>query len=325
MTVPKASIHPNGKREQFIELHSPVGSVISGFILANAMCLRCGKLPIPRMQTGAIDAPICLCPKATQYPMVQPDMGKGKNVIICGSGPSLPAVRHLLTVHPEADVWAANDALMWMSRRGLRVTHGIGIDQSPDLYTTCWTEPPAVQYLIASSVDYRLIAHLVAHGHRERITLFHSFIGFEGEAELYPLLYPPSPMVGSGLNVVNRSLPLADFMGYQTMYLVGADCALGRGDILHAGETGKETGIVLRGLIDGKSWATKPDMLWSACDLVRQKRMLGDRLQFIGKTLPAALEGKDDAFLDRCIKWAMPGPPEENLDEVPKEFKPILT
>ena len=312
--------HPNGKPKQFIELTSPVGHKIfieltspvghkiAGFVLANSLCQVCHGLPIPRRDHGPTTLPVCGCDIPTQYPVVQADTAKGKDLILCGSGPSLPKVKNLLKVHPEVDVWGCNDALMWLTRRGLKVTHGVGIDQSPDLYTTCWTAPPPVQYLIASSASHQLFAHLIRYGHRHRITLFHSFIGFEGEEGLYRLLYQPAPMVGSGLNVVNRSIPLAVFLGYQTIYLVGADCALGHRDRMHAGETAAETGIILRGKIDGQRWATKPDMLASACDLVRQKREMGERLQFIGDTLPRALQDKDDAVLDRCISWRAPTP-----------------
>ena len=300
--------HPSGKPKQFIELTSPVGHKISGFVLANSLCQVCHGMPIPRTDHGPTKLPVCGCEVPTQYPVVLADSAKGKDLILCGSGPSLPKVKPLLAVHPEADVWGCNDALMWLTKRGLKVTHGVGIDQSPDLYMTCWTAPPAVRYLLASSASHQLFAHLIRYGHRDRITLFHSFIGFEGEEELYRLLYPPAPMVGSGLNVVNRSIPLAVFMGYQTIYLVGADCALGRRDTMHAGETTAETGIILRGKVGGRRWATKPDMLASACDLVRQKREMGERLQFVGDTLPKALQDKDDAFLDRCISWHQPTP-----------------
>lgn len=300
--------HPNGKPKQFIELTSPVGHKIAGFVLANSLCQLCHGMPIPRKDNGPTTLPVCDCELPMQYPVVEPDTAKGKDLILCGSGPSLPKVKNLLRVHPDADVWGCNDALMWLTRRGLRVTHGVGIDQSPDLYTTCWTPPPSVTYLVASSASHQLLAHLLRYGHRDRIILFHSFIGFEGEEELYRLLYRPAPMVGCGLNVVNRSIALAVFLGYRTIYLVGADCALGRRDTLHTGETTADTGIILRGKIDGRRWATKPDLLSSACDLVRQKREMGDRLQFIGDTLPQALKDKDDAFLDRCISWRQPSP-----------------
>jgi len=294
--------HANGRPVQVITLTSPVGDRIAGYVLANSLCQGCHGLPLPREDAGPTALPVCQCPEPGTLPVVG-QTGAGRDLILCGSGPSLPLVKNLLAVHPEADVWGCNDALMWLTARGLRVTHGVGIDQSPDLYTSCWTAPPAVTYLLATSVDHRLVGHLIQHGHRERIAFFHSFCGFAGEEELYRLLYPPVPMVGSGLNVVNRSVPLADWMGYRTIYVVGADCALGKGDAFHVGETAAETGIILRGTIGGRKWATKPDMLLSACDLVRQKRELGDRLQFIGRTLPAALEGKDDAYLDRCIRW----------------------
>ena len=264
-------------------------------------------MPIPRRDGGPTRLPVCGCDLPTQYPVVQADSAKGKDLILCGSGPSLPKVKNLLKVHPAADVWGCNDALMWLTRRRLKVTHGVGIDQSTDLYTTCWTEPPAVTYLLASSASHQLFAHLIRWRHRDRICIFHSFVGFEGEEELYKLLYAPAPLVGSGLNVVNRSIPLAIFMGYETIYVVGADCALGKNDSFHVGETTPETGIILRGKVNGKRWATKPDMLASACDLVRQKWDMGERLQLMGDTLPNALVDKDEAFLIRCASWGGPG------------------
>jgi len=275
--------------------------------LANSLCQVCHGMPIPRRDGGPTRLPVCGCEVPTQYPVVQADSAKGKDLILCGSGPSLPKVKNLLKVHPAADVWGCNDALMWLTRRGLKVTHGVGIDQSPDLYTTCWTEPPAVTYLLASSASHQLFAHLIRWRHRDRIRIFHSFVGFEGEEELYKLLYAPAPLVGSGLNVVNRSIPLAIFMGYETIYVIGADCALGKNDSFHVGETTPETGIILRGKVNGKRWATKPDMLASACDLVRQKWDRGERLQLMGDTLPNALVDKDEAFLIRCASWGGPG------------------
>jgi hypothetical protein len=176
-----------------------------------------------------------------------------------------------------------------------------------------------VSYILATSVSHRLITHLTEHGRLKRIQFFHSFVGIEGEYELYTMLYPLTALIGQGLNVVNRAIGLAEWMGYDTIHLAGVDCALGPGDIFHVGETHPETGVILRGKFDGREYATKPDMLVSAIDIVMQKRRLGNRLQLIGDTLPKALQHKDDAFLDRCITWK---PPEE---EIPASAKGLTT
>ncbi|MHC4867903.1 MAG: hypothetical protein ACYTEX_27855, partial [Planctomycetota bacterium] len=133
----------------------------------------------------------------------------------------------------------------------------------------------------------------------------HSHIGFNNEQSLYALLYPPTALSGEGLNVVNRAIGVAEFLGYDPVYVAGADCAFG-------GTPGKDTfhvhgdaveGIILDGEVNGKRWRTKPDMLVSAISLARTKQRMKGRLRLLGNTLPNALKDKDQEFWDRCIKW----------------------
>lgn len=142
---------------------------------------------------------------------------------------------------------------------------------------------------------------------------------------LYASLYPPTARVGSGLNSVTRAIDLAYFAGAARVIVLGADCAIrvrqprpaeailgtpahrrwleehtqmhaDGGSALASGATA----TVFEGVIDGRYWLTKPDMAVTAVWLERWRRNVGrKRLTLIGDTLPNALQGKDDAFLDR--------------------------
>lgn len=304
-------------QNQRIQLVSPVMTNIPGYILDNSRCTACrgiqttassdrravqAMLDMLKGMAGAttVNLTACGCDKPTLTPVVTKDMYKGKTVCICGSGPSLRRSARRIKRGEFDHVWGCNDALIWLHANGYNVTHGVGIDQSPDLYTHCWADPPDVPYLLATSVDPKLCDHLRAHG--RKFTYFHSFIGFADEYHLYSLLYPFTVIAGEGLNVVNRAIGVAEFMGYDKVYVAGADCAFGPGDTFHV-HGDKVEGIVLRGSFDGRNWATKPDMLVSAISLVETQRRMGSRLQMLGNVLPKALRHKDRDFLDRCIRW----------------------
>lgn len=226
--------------------------------------------------------------------MAQKNGGKGKKLVLCGAGPSLGEHwEHYLGTGgisrmPKTEVWATNSALTWLWERGAYVTHGFGIDQTEGLLNE-WRNAPPVHYVLASSVDPRTAKHLVALG--RPITWFHNFVGSKTEGDLYrgqdpvtkkPLAgnsWPTTVMVGDGLNSVNRALCLAQFMGFDHVTVLGADCALGHGDVMHVNGDGPEahgaTSVIMvnrritgeNNLIDGRLWHTKPDMLFSAKSL----------------------------------------------------------
>jgi len=142
---------------------------------------------------------------------------------------------------------------------------------------------------------------------------------------LYMGLYPGTVRCGSGLNSVTRAIDLALYVGAERVVVLGADCAIQMtaprpsgayrgslaerrwlkdhtvmhadgGDALASGATA----TTLEGVIDGRVWLTKPDMIISAVWMEKWRRSLGrKKLTFIGDTLPNALQGKDDAFLAR--------------------------
>lgn len=301
--------HESGRPKQYIQLTNPVVERIPGFAFANAVCRICGKVPLPRKdRSKPIDGPVCQCKEPKQLPVVRPDLRTAENVMICGSGPSLRKSAKMIRKHPEADVWGCNEALTWLVKKGYRVTHGLCIDQSPDHYEYAWVPPPDVTYYLATTVDWRLVEFLEKHGFLDQIYLWHSYNGFDGEYALYNLLYPETALCGNGLNVCNRSIALAEYMGYETIWLLGTDCALGSRDTFHVyGDKEDPKSVILRGTIDGRRWSSKPDMLYSALDIVQQKRRLGTRLRLVGDTLPKALQHKDDAFLERLIRWVAAG------------------
>ena len=315
------------KQDQHIQLVSPVMDHIPGFVMDNSACLDCGKLPL-RVPDGDKDKAqkvlnalakrnhswvadgfieICRCEKANRPPLVRQNQYKGKTVCICGSGPTLKKSARKIRRGEYDHVWGCNDALMWLTQNGYPCTHGVGIDQTEALREECWVPPPDVPYILATSVDSKLTKHLRDHG-RNDITFFHSFIGFELEQTLYGMLYDETALSGEGLNVVNRAIGAAAYMGYDTIYVAGADCAFGGSNdqkTFHV-QGDKVEGLVLSGPVDGKMWHTKPDMLMSAKSLVKTKREMGSRLQLLGNTLPVALQHKSDEFLDRCIRFATP-------------------
>jgi len=327
-------------QNQRIQLVSPVMSHIPGYILDNSRCTKCrgiqtkassdpkivqNMLDMLKEQAGdtAVNLTACTCEVPTLTPLVKQNQYKGKTVCICGSGPSLKRSARRIRRGEFDHVWGCNDALRWLTDNGYKCTHGLGIDQSSDLYTgneneKCWVDPPDVPYLLATSVDPKLCDHLRAHG--REFTHFHSFIGFDGEYDLYALLYDYTLISGEGLNCVNRAVGVAEFMGYDKVYVAGMDCAfkrLGWREIdgvkvpnygFHVQGDPVE-GIVLQlnpeflSEVGGRHWATKPDMLISAISMVATQRRMGSKLELLGDVLPKALRHKDQEFLDRCIKW----------------------
>jgi len=143
---------------------------------------------------------------------------------------------------------------------------------------------------------------------------------------MYWLLYEPTVRLGAGLNSVTRAIDLARFMGAAKITVLGADCAirfrtprppeatlgspahlkwLKEETVFHANGdnaiASNSSSMTLTGVIDGRIWETKPDMIISAIWLVKMARVI-PYLELVGDTLPNALMDKDDAFLERLPK-----------------------
>ena len=233
--------------------------------------------------------------------MAAPDRFKGQTLALCGAGPSL--------VVPTGydHVFACNSALPYLTRLGAGVTAGCGIDQTPGLLTE-WLDPPDVPYFVASSCDPALVRHLIGYG--RQVVFFHSCVGIEDEFEFYCDTWPPTFMVGTGHTVVSRILALAQWMGFAKIDVYGADCAFTNGDVCYAdGSTATEAygkPLMMEGVIDGRTWRTRPDMLMAAVELARIARD-DDSVTLVGDTLPNALQGKDEKFLESVCRRLAPG------------------
>ena len=193
--------------------------------------------------------------------VVEENMARGKSLAICGAGPSLADTAREYC--PKADhVWGCNSALLWLHDHGHKPTHGFTVDQTPQMCEE-WHRAPDVEYLVASTIHPHLTMWLTNKGRGLR--WFHNYVGIrerpvsygvcrdcgdvienetpivEGdtckhadverqtmayEDWMYLSLYPPTCRAGSGLNSVTRAIDIARFMGYETISVLGADCAL---------------------------------------------------------------------------------------------------
>jgi hypothetical protein len=266
------------------------GEDIAGHICGNARC---------RNDDCGIVMP-CKCDPPNRVPMVQMNQYKGLTLVIAGAGPSLSKAYKQIK---KADhVWGCNSATNWLVDQKWKCTHGIAIDASPRMFGEVWIEPHPMEYLLATTVNPLLTDHILAHDHS--VEFFHSARSTLNEELLCNVLYPDAPICKSGLNVANRAIELAVWMGYRKIYMAGCDNAMTESGIMYTDGRGPHAmDAIIDGTIDGRKWKTKPDMLLSACSMAQAKWSLGSRLEFIGNVLPATLARKDQAFMDRCILW----------------------
>lgn len=266
--------------KQPVELHCAVQSKLRDFIVENA--------------------------RTEPMRVLEQNSQAGRKLAICGAGPSL--AKH--EIEGVDDVWACNSALTFLVSRGTPVTAAIGIDQSP-LMLREWLSAPDVPYFLASSVDPELVRYLLERG--REVSFFHSLVGVEDEYNLYKKLWPSTALVVRGFMVTSRVIGLASWLGYERIDIYGCDCAFGPDDQAHAnGDTVQESYInpaVSFGVIDGREWRTRLDMLIGAVDLVRTVRNSHGRIRLIGDTLPVALLGKSEEFLDQVAVYLKPGQP----------------
>lgn len=263
------------------------------------------RSPVQGKMRGYIDENL----KTRPLGVVLPDSYKGQTLALCGAGPSLRGVEFNGADH----IFACNSALPYLVSRGVKVSAGVGIDQTPGLLEE-WKYPPNVPYYVASSCDPALIKHLQAHD--RQCFFFHNFVGLANEKgesdeyDYYCATWPTTYMVAQGYTVVSRFIGVAQWMGFEQIDIYGADHAFGPNDETHAnGELATKAYInplIMEGEIDGRMWRTRPDMLLAAVELVRRVRDSDGRIRLIGDTLPNALLDKDDAFLDQVCRTLAP-------------------
>ena len=258
-----------------IELHSPVMDKLAGYVDTNRQYCEA----------------VC---RAGEF--------AGQTLALCGAGPSLSQHK----IEGATQIWACNSALPYLLERGVNVTAGVAIDQTPALLAE-WKSRPDVQYYLASSCDPEITRYLAGRP----ISWFHSYVGLRDEVAQYKQWPTPMMMLTVGHTVVSRIVGLALWMGFERIDVYGADCALGDEDVAHAnGElvnVAYHNPLILTGEVNGRKWRTRPDMLIGAVDLVRQVRASLGAVRLIGDTLPVALLGKPEAFLDSVARMLKPG------------------
>ncbi len=236
--------------------------------------------------------------------MVEAGCFHGKVLSLCGAGPSLTDAE----LYPSDELWGCNSAAGVLRERG--ITAAIGIDQTDGMMRD-WANPVPVPHYIATTCDPALVKHIHAAG--VPIRFFHNLVGWgDGEVDYYNEAWPPAYMVATGATVVGRSIGMAAWMGFRRIDIYGADCSFGVDGIAHAnGDTLEEAyggmTVILEGEIGGRKWRARPDMLMSAVDLVRKCRESEGRVRLMGDTLPVALLGFDDDYLDEVIRRLEPG------------------
>ena len=198
-------IDTSDKMGEPIKFITTPGQDIPGHLCGNARCRNddCG-IVLP-----------CKCEPPNRIPMVQHNRYKGLTLVIAGAGPSLSkAYREI----KKADhVWGCNSAVNWLIDQNWKCTHGIAIDASPRMFGEVWIEPADIDYLLATTVNPLLTDHILKHDHK--IEFFHSHRHSNDEEILCSMLFPAAPICVNGLNVANRAVELALWLGYKKIYM----------------------------------------------------------------------------------------------------------
>jgi 6-hydroxymethylpterin diphosphokinase MptE-like protein len=199
-----------------------------------------------------------------------------------------------------------------------------------------WQTTHPVKYLVSSGVHPDLIPRLLKDGRTIRLFHsylgIHNPEGWlppahwtppaEGmntyEMYLYQTIYPPTVQVGYGLNTVPRAICLALWMEFKSITVFGADCACRPDQALMPqqdasgylpwleslqlyadGRTPAKYGpqaVMTQGILNGRTWHTRPDMIISAQHLVHMARAY-PQLHLMGDTLPNALLTMPEDYL----------------------------
>lgn len=126
------------------------------------------------------------------------------------------------------------------------------------------------------------------------------------EVNLYANLFPDGAVMGGGFNVVNRTVTLANYMGAAKIVLAGADSGWRDGVEMYCDGPEHRPGVNMtdKGVVDGKNWNTRPDMLASAVALAKLAKEAGeDKFDILGDTLPASLVNKPVEFLNQVASF----------------------
>lgn len=244
---------------------------------------------------------------ALPYNMIKPDELKGKNVVICGSGPSLtnPDVLEKIKKLQEDGyiLVALKKAIKVLHEKGFKIDYAVSMD--PGAHIACEDriyKAPGITHILASSSDPELFKYLEG----EKIKIFHSACGLPNEVTLYQQLFTDGTVMGGGYNVTNRAAAAFLYMGVNHMVFAGADGGWRDNEKFYADGTDNRPGVDMQDgcKVDGVRWNTRPDMLASSVALTRLAKKLGkDRIEFLGDVMPAKLMQKPEEFLDACVSF----------------------
>jgi hypothetical protein len=253
-----------------------------------------------------------------KLPVCTKDSHAGQSLTILGAGPSLKDYTGSLT----HQVWACNSALPYIAERDIRVTHGFTIDSGIEMLDE-WGKTYDVEYLVASSANPGLTAHLLEE--KRRVRIFHNPPGTKDtESELYSTLYPTSLRAGHGLNSVPRAVCLAMGMGFRKVMVYGADCGVSDCEAMpdmnssQYGEWMDRLVVYADGRTagqmfghespmaectdfegeNGRRWITRPDMIISAMHLLELQEAFPGRIELMGDTLPAVLARQSKEWME---------------------------
>jgi hypothetical protein len=108
-----------------------------------------------------------------------------------------------------------------------------------------------------------------------------------------------------GFTVTNRALALVNYMGFSEVVMAGTDFGWRKEggshycDLVQVGAN-DDSYMTDEGVVDGKTWFTKPDQLASAADVA--KKIKAGEVTVIGDSLAAALSKKDSGFLEDIVQ-----------------------
>jgi hypothetical protein len=250
-------------------------------------------------------------------PFIQKDaLADARGAIVCGTAPSLVKGDSLREIRRLKGlgykIFAVKQAIRILTEYDIVPDYSVAMDPGEKQIKKTPLDP-RVTYFVATSCHPRMFDYLLKGG--ANVVLFHSACGAATEnlceMDIYAKYFPENcsyeSVASGGFTVVNRAVAVAEWMGAKKIYVAGAPFGWREGDDYYAPTVtepaGNASGPTLddKGVVDGKRWFTKADLLPSALSVARKAKANPSRFVFLGDSLAASLATKSDAFLQRVI------------------------